>query len=95
MQVNNASMSKNETETRTYPFRVVVEPDEDKWHAYCPVLEDIGGATWGYTREEALKNIREVVELIMGELIEDGEPIPEASEKEVQIFSEPRVMVTA
>ena len=95
MQENSISMSKGETETRTYLFRVVVEPDEDRWHAYCPVLEDKGGATWGYTREEALKNIREVVEMIMEELIEDGEPIPEASEKEVQIFSEPRVLVTA
>ena len=88
-------MITGESETRTYLFRVVVEPDGDQWHAYCPVLEDIGGATWGYTREEALKNIREVVEMIVEELIEDGEPIPEAPEKEVQIFSEPRAMVTA
>ena len=95
LQVNNASMSKGETETRTYLFRVVVEPDEDRWHAYCPVLGGIGGATRGYTREEALKNIGEVVELIIEELIEDGEHIPEALENEVQIFSEPRVMVTA
>ena len=82
-------MSKGETETRTYLFKVVVEPDEDRWHAYCPILEGIGGATWSYTKEEALQNIREVVELIMEELIEDGEPIPEAPEKEVRIFSEP------
>jgi len=95
MQVNNVSMSKGKTETRTYLFRVVVEPDEDRWHAYCPALEDSGGATWGYTREEALKNIREVVELITEELIEDVEHMPEALENEVQIFSEPRVMVTA
>ena len=88
-------MIKGESETRTYLFRVVVEPDEDRWHAYCPALEDIGGATWGHTREEALKNIREVVELMIEELIEDGEHIPEALENEVQIFSEPRVMVTA
>jgi len=88
-------MIKGGSETRTYLFRVVVEPDEDRWHAYCPVHQDIGGATWGYTREEALKNIREVVELIIEELIEDGGHIPEAPEKEVQIFSEPRVMVTA
>jgi len=25
---------------KTYIFKVVVEPDEDRWHAYCPVLED-------------------------------------------------------
>jgi len=60
-----------------------------------PGLEDKGGALWGYIREEELKNIREVVEMIMGELIEDGEPMPEASEKEVRILSEPRVLVTA
>jgi predicted RNase H-like HicB family nuclease len=64
------------------------------WRAYCPVLEDIGGAAWSDTKEEALKNIREVVELIRKELIEDGEPVPEASEKEVQIFPEPIVLVT-
>jgi predicted RNase H-like HicB family nuclease len=88
-------MIKGEAETRTYLSGVVVEPDEDRWHAYCPALEDIGGATWGYTREEALKNIREVVEMIIEELIEDGEHIPEALENEVRILSEPRVMVTA
>ena len=88
-------MSKDETETSTHLFRVAVEPDEARWHAYHPSLEDIGGATWGYTREKALKNIRDVVELIMEELIEDGEHIPEALENEVQIVSEPRIMVTA
>ncbi|PXF62141.1 MAG: hypothetical protein C4B59_00585 [Candidatus Methanogaster sp.] len=81
-------MTKGEPEARTYLFRVVVEPDEDRWHAYCPALEDIGGATWGHTREEALKNIREVVEMIIEELIEDGEHIPEALENEVRIFPE-------
>jgi len=48
----------------------------------------------GYTKEEALKNIREVVEMIVEELIEDGEPIPETPENEVQILSEPGAMVT-
>ena len=95
IQVNNASMSKDEIETRTYLFRVVVEPDEDRWHAYCPALEDIGGATWGNTREEALKNIRDVVEMIIEEFIEDGEHIPEALKNKVRIFSEPTAMVTA
>jgi len=74
-----------EPKMRTYVFKVVVEPDGDRWHAYCPVLEDKGGATWGYTKEEALKNISEVVEMIIEELIEDGEPIPEAPEEEVQV----------
>jgi len=79
---------------KTYVFRVVVEPDEDRWFAYCPVLEEKGGATWGYTREEALRNIREVVEMTIESLIEHGEPIPEEPEAEVRIFPEPLVAIT-
>lgn len=62
-------MNKSEPKMRTYVFKVVVEPDEDQWHAYCPVLEDKGGATWGYTKEEALENISEVVEMIIEETL--------------------------
>jgi len=79
---------------KTYVFRVVVEPDEDRWFAYCPVLEDKGGATWGYTRAEALKNIKEVVEMIIESLIEHGELVPEKPEAEVKISPEPLVAVT-
>ena len=79
---------------KTYVFRVVVEPDEDRWFAYCPVLEEKGSATWGYTREEALRNIREVVEMTIESLIEHGEPIPEEPEAEVRIFPEPLVAIT-
>ena len=79
---------------KTYVFRVVVEPDEDRWQAYCPALEKYGAATWGYTQEEALKNIKEVVEMVIGELVEDKEPIPDEPKEEVSIFSEPQVAVT-
>lgn len=51
----------------TYTFNIVVEPDEDRWRAYCPVLESEGAATWGHTREEALTHIREVLEMIVAE----------------------------
>jgi predicted RNA binding protein YcfA (HicA-like mRNA interferase family) len=57
---------------KTYTFRVVVEPDEDRWFAYCPALRDYGAATWGYTREEALQHINEVVQMVISELREDG-----------------------
>jgi len=87
-----ATKTKSMKEMKTYIFRVVVEPDEDQWHAYCPILENRGAATWGYTQEEALKNIREVMEMVVESMVEHGEPIPE--EPEVQIFLEPRVAVT-
>jgi hypothetical protein len=50
---------------KTYNFKLVVERDEDfdgnapGWHAYYPVLERVGGSTWGETQEQALKNPRQ------------------------------------
>lgn len=67
-------MAKNAV--KTYTTKVVVEPDEDRWHAYCPDLREYGAATWGHTRQEALRHIHEVVELIIEELIENGEAGP-------------------
>ena len=63
----------------TYTFRVVVEPDGDAWHADCLALKSFGAVTWGQSRAEALKHIREVVELVMAELVEDCIPLPEMS----------------
>ena len=76
----------------TYSFEVVVEPDEDRWHAYCPALEAYGAATWGLTSEEAHKHIQEVVAMIVDELREDGIAIPEADP--VASPSDHRVAVT-
>jgi predicted RNase H-like HicB family nuclease len=60
---------------KTYVFRVVVEPDEDRYYAEVPALPDCH--SWGYTYEEALKNIKEAAELCLETMAEDGEPIPE------------------
>ena len=76
---------------KTYVFRVIVKPDEDRWQAYCPTLEQFAAYTWGYTREEALVNIKEVIEMVLEELLEDNLPIPQevdfaaASEAEQQV----------
>jgi len=83
---------------KTYTFKVVVEPDEDAdgnpaWHAYCPALVSTGAATSGSTRDEALKNIGEVVQLVVESMIEHGEQLPEESKEEVQVTVEPRVTV--
>lgn len=88
---------------KTYSFKVIVEPDEDAegnpaWHAYCPALESIGAASSGRTKEEALKNINEVVHMIVQELIDEGKPLPEGPEGIVEVveISEeaPRIAVT-
>ena len=78
---------------RSYTFRVVVEPDGERWHAYCPALVRQGGATWGYTKQEAVKNIQEVVQMVVESLLEHGEAVPEEPSDQLQVFSEPQVAV--
>ncbi|MEK7189122.1 MAG: type II toxin-antitoxin system HicB family antitoxin [Patescibacteria group bacterium] len=77
---------------RSYNFQVVIEPDEDRWFAYCPALKDHAATTWGYTYEEAHKNIQEVVQMIIRGLKRDGICIPEGSVEEVSLTREPKVM---
>ena len=60
---------------KIYKFKIIIEPDEDRWIAYSPLLKEKGGATWGYTKEETLKNINEVLEMVVESMIEDGESI--------------------
>lgn len=79
---------------RTYLFRVVVEPDENRWVAYCPALEEKGGATWGRTAQEALTNVEEVVRMTLESMRRHGEPIPEQPETDVRVLTEPSVAVT-
>ena len=77
---------------KSYLFKVIIEPDENAYHAYYPALK--GCHTWGYTQEEALKNIREAVEAYMMSLIKHGEEIPLELQEYVQVLSEPLVAIT-
>jgi predicted RNase H-like HicB family nuclease len=79
---------------KTYTFKVVVEPDNGRWHAYCPTLQKYGAVTWGATREEAYRHIQEVVQMVIEELAEDGIAIPEGPREEVEVFPDTRVAVT-
>ncbi len=58
-------------------YVVIVEQDENGFGAYVPDLP--GCVAVGETREEALRLIREAVELHLEGLREDGLPIPEPS----------------
>lgn len=82
---------------KTYTFRVVIEEDpfDDgrmAYHAYCPVLK--GATTWGYTKDEALANIQDVVQMVVESMIAHGELIPEEPSEDVKVFFEPLVAVT-
>ena len=82
--------NRKEDGVTTYTFKVVVEKDEDRWRAYCPTLEAQGASTWGYTRDEALRHIREVLEMLVAELAEEGKPVP----ADAGVSEEPLVAVT-
>lgn len=75
---------------KSYVFRVVLEPDEDTWRAYIPELEEKGASTWAQSKEEALRNIHEVAQMVLEALLEDGEPLPPS----VTAIDEPVVAVT-
>ncbi|MFN4218496.1 MAG: type II toxin-antitoxin system HicB family antitoxin [Candidatus Bipolaricaulia bacterium] len=68
---------------QSYIFRVVIEPDEDVYHAYCPALK--GCHSWGHTYEEALKNIQEAVQCHVGALLQAGDPIPTEPSSDVEV----------
>ena len=75
---------------KTYIFDVSVEQDEDgRWAASCPALP--GCATWGQTKQEAIRNIREAVEVYMEDIVAAGEPVPTPRE----VFDAPAVSVVA
>jgi predicted RNase H-like HicB family nuclease len=46
---------------------VIIQQDEDgRYTAYCPELT--GCASWGMTPEDALKNVREAIELYLEDI---------------------------
>lgn len=80
---------------KTYLFKVIIERDpfEDggmAYHAYSPALK--GATTWGYTEEEAIKNVREVIEMTVESMTERGETMPEKDG--VEVSTDIRVAIT-
>jgi len=74
---------------RTYIFPIVLEAANEAWHVYVPELEHKGAATWGKTKEEAIRNIQEVVQMVAEEMLEDGESLPPS----VTVSEQPSVAV--
>ena len=61
---------------KTLKLPVVISQDEDGFFlAKVPVLKSC--FTQGKTKEEALVNIKEVIQLCLEDMAEEGSPIPE------------------
>jgi predicted RNase H-like HicB family nuclease len=57
-----------------YQFTVVIEPDEDQFHAFVPALP--GCHSFGATLDEVRANITEAIQLHVECMQADGELIP-------------------
>lgn len=69
-----AARTRTPKSSRT--FTVILEAaEEGGYHAYCPTLK--GCHSEGDTLEQALKNIREAVELYVESLRAAGEAVPD------------------
>lgn len=53
---------------------IAVEPDGDQYHAYCPALK--GLHVGGQTKDEAVRNAVDAVELYLVSLVKHDDPIP-------------------
>ena len=80
-------------ELRTYTFTVVVEAEDEMWHGYCPTLLAYGAATWGATREEVLGHLREMAEMIIERLAEEGASVPIAPANQEPVTGE-QIVIT-
>ena len=86
---------------KTHSFHVVLEkdkwpdePDEKAvWRAYIPALEHKGAASWGYTQKEALKHLKDAVDLLVEYLLEQGEELPSESSPQIQVSDIPLILV--
>lgn len=58
----------------SFEVTIVVEPDDNGFHAYCPALR--GLHVGGETKEEAVKTAQEAVILYLKSLLKHNEPIP-------------------
>jgi len=56
-------------------YTVIIEQGRESGYVvYCPALK--GCVSQGETKEDALKNIREAIEVYIEALLEDGLPVP-------------------
>ena len=67
-------MNKGERAPIKLRINIDVEPDEDGFHAYCPILK--GLHTCGNTEEEAVNNAVEASLAYLESIIKHGDPFP-------------------
>ena len=68
--------AKKVSQVKTYLFRIDIEQEEDgRWSADIPAVPVC--AAWGFTREEAVVNLQDLMQGYLEMLVEFGDPLPE------------------
>ncbi len=77
-----------------FKIRIIIEPDGNEFHAYCPALK--GLHTCGATQKEALHNAKDAIISYLTSTIKHGDPIPEGIIKRIEVpgKAKERVSVT-
>lgn len=57
-----------------FSVEIIIEHDEDEYHAFCPNLK--GLHTCGKTLDETINNAKDAVIAYLNSLIKHGDPIP-------------------
>jgi len=77
---------------KTLILKVNLKEEEDgRWSASIPALS--GCSSWGYSKQEALDNIKDAAEIYIEDMIDAGEGIPSPSDM-LEIIEEPAVAVS-
>ena len=77
---------------KTLVLKVVLkEEDDGRWSASIPALP--GCSSWGYSKDEALENIRDAADIYIEDMIDAGETLPPPSD-EIEVLDEPAIAVS-
>ncbi len=78
---------------KTYIFEIEVEQEEDgRWSAVIPALQ--GCATWGYTKEEAIRSLQEAAKAYLEVLLERKKMLPKQIQGKVTVLPDKAIAVT-
>ncbi|MBW2341666.1 MAG: type II toxin-antitoxin system HicB family antitoxin [Deltaproteobacteria bacterium] len=86
---------------KTFVLRVDLKEEEDgRWSASIPTLPGCssiptlpGCSSWGYSRQDALMNIKDAAEIYIEDMVDAGEGLPTSSDK-IEVINEPAIAVS-
>jgi len=77
---------------KTFVLRVDLKEEKDgRWSASIPTLP--GCSSWGYSRQDALVNIKDAAEIYIEDMVDAGEGLPTSSDK-IEVINEPAIAVS-